>query len=66
VDITPDMFADLADEETLVRDQGVVRRRATDHGPRQPLRRPVHAVMGMDDLVLEGVAAGVDGWVAGW
>lgn len=65
VDVTPEMFAELADEDTLVaikESSGDVRR-ITDLvnccGGRYSL------LMGMDDLVLEGVAAGVDGWVAG-
>ena len=65
VDLTPDMFAALADEETLVaikESSGDVRRiteLANACGDRYAL------LMGMDDLILEGVAAGVDGWVAG-
>lgn len=65
VDLTPAMFAELADEETLVaikESSGDVRRiteLAAVCGGRYAL------LMGMDDLVLEGVAAGVDGWVAG-
>src|SRR6185295_14491903 len=65
VDITPDMFADLADEETLVaikESSGDVRR-ITDLTVRCGGRYAL--LMGMDDLVLEGVAAGIDGWVAG-
>jgi len=65
VDLTPAMFAELADEETLVaikESSGDVRRiteLANACGDRYAL------LMGMDDLILEGVAAGVDGWVAG-
>jgi 4-hydroxy-tetrahydrodipicolinate synthase len=65
VDVTPEMFAELADERTLVaikESSGDVRRiteLANRCGDRYAL------FMGMDDLVLEGVAAGVDGWVAG-
>lgn len=65
VDVTPEMFADLADEETLVaikESSGDVRR-ITDLAGRFGGRYAL--LMGMDDLVLEGVAAGVDGWVAG-
>lgn len=65
VDITPRMFAELADEKTLVaikESSGDVRRiteLANVCGDRYAL------LMGMDDLILEGVAAGVEGWVAG-
>jgi len=65
VDLTPAMFAELADEETLVaikESSGDVRRiteLANRCGDRYAL------LMGMDDLILEGIAAGVDGWVAG-
>ena len=65
VDLTPDMFAELADEETLVaikESSGDVRR-ITELANRCGDRYAV--LMGMDDLILEGVAAGVDGWVAG-
>jgi 1-pyrroline-4-hydroxy-2-carboxylate deaminase len=59
VDLTPAMFAELADEETLVaikESSGDVRRiteLSTVCGDRYAL------LMGMDDLILEGVAAGV-------
>jgi 4-hydroxy-tetrahydrodipicolinate synthase len=59
VDVTPEMFAELADEETLVaikESSGDVRRiteLANRCGDRYAL------LMGMDDLVLEGVAAGI-------
>ncbi|MBI3628942.1 MAG: dihydrodipicolinate synthase family protein, partial [Candidatus Rokubacteria bacterium] len=65
VDLTPAMFAELSDEPTLVaikESSGDVRRiteLANRCGGRYAL------FMGMDDLALEGVAAGVDGWVAG-
>jgi 4-hydroxy-tetrahydrodipicolinate synthase len=65
VDVTPEMFADLADEEALVaikESSGDVRR-ITDLANRCGDRYAL--LMGMDDLILEGVAAGVDGWVAG-
>jgi len=65
VDVTPEMFAELADERTLVaikESSGDVRR-ITDLANRCGDRYALF--MGMDDLVLEGVAAGVDGWVAG-
>jgi len=65
VDVTPEMFAELADEETLVaikESSGDVRR-ITDLANRCGDRYALF--MGMDDLVLEGVAAGIDGWVAG-
>jgi 4-hydroxy-tetrahydrodipicolinate synthase len=65
VDLTPRMFAELADEPTLAaikESSGDVRRiteLANACGDRYAL------LMGMDDLILEGVAAGVRGWVAG-
>jgi 4-hydroxy-tetrahydrodipicolinate synthase len=65
VDITPPMFADLADEETLVaiKESSDNPRRITDLvnavGKRYLLFN------GMDDLVLESVLLGAEGWVAG-
>lgn len=65
VDITPEMFAELADVENFVaikESSGDVRR-VTD------LRNLVgdrYALFcGVDDLVLESVLLGVDGWIAG-
>lgn len=65
VDVTPRMFAELADERTLeaIKESSGDVRRITELanccGDRYAL------LMGMDDLILEGVAAGVQGWVAG-
>jgi 4-hydroxy-tetrahydrodipicolinate synthase len=65
VDITPEMFAELADEKTLVaiKESSDDPRRITDLvnavGDRYVLFN------GVDDLVLEGVLLGATGWVAG-
>ncbi len=65
VDITPEMFADLADEPTLVcikESSGDVRRITDLHnlvGDRYIL------FSGVDDLVLESILLGVKGWVSG-
>jgi 4-hydroxy-tetrahydrodipicolinate synthase len=65
VDITPQMFADLADEETLVaiKESSDNPRRITDLvntvGDRYLLFN------GVDDLVLESVLLGAVGWVGG-
>jgi 4-hydroxy-tetrahydrodipicolinate synthase len=65
VDVTPEMFAELADEPTLVaiKESSNDVRRITDLvnlvGDRYLL------FSGVDDLVLESVLLGVRGWVAG-
>jgi dihydrodipicolinate synthase/N-acetylneuraminate lyase len=65
VDVTPEMFAELADEPTLVaiKESSDNVRRITDLirlvGDRYIL------FSGVDDLVLESVLLGVRGWVAG-
>src|SRR5207302_5584046 len=65
VDITPPMFADLADEPTLVaiKESSENPRRITDLknicGDRYLL------FCGVDDLILESVMLGAAGWVAG-
>jgi dihydrodipicolinate synthase/N-acetylneuraminate lyase len=65
VDITPEMFADLADEKTLVaiKESSENVRRITDLknacGDRYAL------FCGVDDLVLESVLLGAVGWVSG-
>ncbi|ACY47396.1 dihydrodipicolinate synthase family protein [Rhodothermus marinus] len=65
VDVTPEMLAELADESRIVavKESSEDVRRITDirvhTGDRYRL------FVGVDDLVLEGVAAGADGWVAG-
>ena len=65
VDITPEMFAELADEPTLVaiKESSENVRRITDLintvGDRYILFN------GVDDLVLESVTLGTQGWVAG-
>ncbi|MBZ5725174.1 MAG: dihydrodipicolinate synthase family protein [Acidobacteriia bacterium] len=65
VDITPEMFAELADEPTLVaiKESSENVRRITDLvntvGHRYTL------LCGVDDLVLESVTLGAEGWVSG-
>jgi 4-hydroxy-tetrahydrodipicolinate synthase len=65
VDVTPEIVAELADELHIVavKESSEDVRRITDirvhTGDRYRL------FVGVDDLVLEGVAAGADGWVAG-
>ncbi len=65
VDITPEMFADLADEPTLVaiKESSENVRRITDLkntcGDRYTL------LCGVDDLVLESLLLGATGWVSG-
>jgi 4-hydroxy-tetrahydrodipicolinate synthase len=64
-DITPRMFAELADEKNFValKESSADTRRITD------LRNAVgnrYAIFtGVDDLVLESAILGIDGWVAG-
>src|SRR5205823_6498352 len=65
VDITPEMFAELADQETLVaikESSGNVRR-ITDIinliGDRYTI------MTGVDDLALESIMLGAEGWIAG-
>jgi 1-pyrroline-4-hydroxy-2-carboxylate deaminase len=65
VDITPQMFAELADEPTLVaiKESSADVRRITDIinllGDRYTL------LSGVDDLILESVLLGCQGWIAG-
>jgi 4-hydroxy-tetrahydrodipicolinate synthase len=65
VDITPEMFADLADEPRLVaiKESSENVRRITDLintvGDRYTL------LCGVDDLVLESILLGAEGWVSG-
>ncbi len=65
VDITPTMFAELADEPNLVaiKESSGDTRRLTDIrnlvGDRYTL------FIGLDDLALEGALLGAEGWVAG-
>jgi dihydrodipicolinate synthase/N-acetylneuraminate lyase len=65
VDITPEMFAELADEKTLVaiKESSGDPRRITDIfntvGDRYIM------FCGVDDLILESVMLGAQGWVAG-
>ncbi len=65
VDIKPETFADLAGEKTIVaiKESSDDPRRITDlhnlHGDRFTL------FCGVDDLVVESAALGIDGWVSG-
>ncbi|HEU4753219.1 MAG TPA: dihydrodipicolinate synthase family protein [Armatimonadota bacterium] len=65
VDLTPEMFAELADEERIVaiKESSADVRRITDLinllGDRYTL------FTGVDDLVLESVLLGAEGWIAG-
>ncbi len=65
VDITPEMFEELADQENLVaiKESSGDTRRLTDIqnciGDRYRL------FIGLDDLALEGVALGAEGWIGG-
>ncbi len=65
VDITPEMFADLADEETIValKESSENVRRITDIVNLLGDRFVLFA--GVDDLVLESTLLGTVGWVAG-
>ncbi len=65
VDITPEMFVDLADEETIVaiKESSENVRRVTDLVNRVGDRFVLFA--GVDDLVLESTLLGTVGWVAG-
>jgi 4-hydroxy-tetrahydrodipicolinate synthase len=64
-DVTPEMFAELADEKNFIalKESSCDPRRITD------LRNTVgnrYAIFtGVDDLVLESAILGIDGWVAG-
>ncbi|UJQ93243.1 dihydrodipicolinate synthase family protein [Mariluticola halotolerans] len=65
VDVTPEMMASLADVDTLVafkEETGDIRR-VTDIYNTVGNRYKVFC--GVDDLILESVALGVDGWVSG-
>jgi 4-hydroxy-tetrahydrodipicolinate synthase len=65
VDITPEMFADLADEPTLVavKESSDDVRRLTDLANACGGRYVLFC--GVDDLIVESVLLGVTGWVAG-
>jgi dihydrodipicolinate synthase/N-acetylneuraminate lyase len=65
VDLTPEMFAELADEPTLaaVKESSENVRRITDLKNRCGDRYALFC--GVDDLVLESVLLGAVGWVAG-
>ena len=45
VDVTPEMFAELARRAEAGGDQGIVRERAPDHRPEECLWRPLHALL---------------------
>ena len=65
VDLTPDMFAELADEKTLVaiKESSGDPRRITDIFNTVGDRYAIFC--GVDDLILESVVLGAQGWVAG-
>ena len=65
VDITPEMFADLADEKTLVaiKESAGNTRRITDLINTVGNRYAIFS--GVDDLIVESVVLGAVGWVAG-
>ena len=65
VDITPEMFAELADEEKLV----AIKESSDDVRRITELRNEVgdryRLFCGVDDLALESLVMGADGWLAG-
>ena len=65
VDITPEMFAELADEKTLVaiKESSGNPRRITDLFNTVSDRYTVFC--GVDDLIMESVMLGAKGWIAG-
>jgi 4-hydroxy-tetrahydrodipicolinate synthase len=65
VDITPQMFAELADEPNLVaiKESSGDTRRLTDL--RNLVADRYTLFVGLDDLALEGALLGAEGWVAG-
>lgn len=65
VDITPALFAELADEETLVaiKESSGDTRRLTDI--RNAVGDRYALFIGLDDLALEGALLGAAGWVTG-
>ncbi|MCH5374730.1 MAG: dihydrodipicolinate synthase family protein, partial [Planctomycetes bacterium] len=65
VDITPAMFADLADEPTLaaIKESSENVRRITDL--RNEVGDRYTLFSGVDDLVLESLLLGAEGWVSG-
>lgn len=65
VDITPEMFAELADEQNLVaiKESSGDTRRFTDL--RSQVGDRYTLFVGLDDLALEGVLLGAEGWVTG-
>ena len=65
VDVTPEMFKELADVDNIVaiKESSDNIRRVTDLYNIVPGRYKLFT--GVDDLILEGMLLGVDGWVAG-
>ena len=65
VDVTPEMFKELADVPNIVaiKESSDNIRRVTDLHNLVPGRYKL--LTGVDDLILEGLLLGVDGWVAG-
>ena len=66
VDVTPEMFAELADEPTLVaiKESSDDPRRITDIVNACGAERYI-LFCGVDDLIVESALLGVEGWVAG-
>ena len=67
VDITPEMFAELADEPKFVAHQGIVGERPADHRPEERLRRPLHPLLrrgrpGARKPAARARSAGSRGW----
>ena len=65
IDITPTMFAELADEPKFVAIKEFLRRRSPAHRHPQLRRRPLPVFTGVDDLAMESLMLGAVGWVAG-
>jgi 4-hydroxy-tetrahydrodipicolinate synthase len=65
VDVTPEMFKTLTDVSniTAIKESSDNIRRVTDLYNTVPGRYKIF--VGVDDLILEGILLGVDGWVAG-
>lgn len=65
VDITPEMFKELADIDNLVaiKESSADPRRITEI--RNAVGDRYQLFIGVDDLALEGAILGIDGWVAG-
>ena len=65
VDMTPQMFAELAEEKKFAAIKESSRRRAPHHRSDQRSRRPLRDFCGVDNLAMEAILMGAHGWVAG-